>query len=353
MALVSAEPADPASAREMERFTTVKMTGKGTFGTVHLGREKATGMQVAIKRVIQDPRFRNRELNIMKDLAKLHHPNIVELISSFFTMGENASTISLNVVMEFVPETLYRCCRNYFRNNTAPPQIILKVFMFQLIRSIACLHLKSVNVCHRDIKPHNVLVDEAAGTLKLCDFGSAKNLSPQESNVAYICSRFYRAPELIFGNQYYSTAVDVWSVGCIFAEMMIGQPVFRGEDSQEQLHAIVKILGSFSREELRVMQKNSSVKIQVVPDVKPVPWSEVVRTPQPREAFDLLSALLRYIPDERIKPMDALCHPYFDELHKPGVKLPSGNPLPPDLFRFLPEELAEMTSAQRAKLVKN
>lgn len=348
----SSEPADAASGKEMERFTTVKMTGKGTFGTVHLGREKSTGQQVAIKRVIQDPRFRNRELNIMKDLSKLHHPNIVRLLSSYFTVGENSLTVSLNVVMEFIPETLYRCYRTYFRNNAPPPPMLLKVFAFQLIRSIACLHLKSVNVCHRDIKPHNVLVDEPNGTLKLCDFGSAKNLSPQEANVAYICSRFYRAPELIFGNQYYTTAVDIWSVGCIFAEMMLGQPIFRGEDSQEQLNAIVKVLGSFNREELRALQKNSSVKIQVASDVKPVQWPEVIRAPQPKEAFDLLSALLRYIPEDRIRPMDALCHPYFDELHKSGAKLPSGNPLPADLFRFIPEEIAEMTPAQRSKLLK-
>lgn len=348
----SCEPADAASAKEMERFTTVKMTGKGTFGTVHLAREKSTGQQVAIKRVIQDPRFRNRELNIMKDLSKLRHPNLVKLVSNYFTVGEKSLTVSLNVVMEFIPETLYRCYRTYYRSNTPLPQILLKVFTFQLIRSIACLHLNCVNVCHRDIKPHNVLVDEPNGTLKLCDFGSAKNLSASEPSVAYICSRFYRAPELIFGNQYYTTAVDIWSVGCIFAEMMLGQPIFRGEDSQEQLNAIVKILGSIPRDELRSLQKNSSVKIQAPADIKPMQWPEVIRNPQPKEAFDLLSSLLRYLPEDRILPFDALCHPYFDELRKPGVQLPSGNPLPSSLFRFIPEEIAEMSPAQRAKLVK-
>lgn len=350
MSFTSAEPVDAASAREMARFTTVKMAGKGTFGTVHLAREKSTGRQVAIKRVIQDPRFRNRELTIMKSLSTQHHPNVVSLLSSFFTVSDNSTTISLNVVMEFVPETLYRCCRNYYRNNTAPPPLLIKVFMFQLLRSIAFLHLKSVNVCHRDIKPHNVLVDEAAGTLKLCDFGSAKNLNPSEQNVAYICSRFYRAPELIFGHQYYTTAVDVWSVGCIFAEMMLGQPAFRGENSQQQLQSIVTILGSPVERELTMLEKNIPTKIQVASGVKPVPWSDFFPNPQPKEALQLLSALLRYVPSDRLLPMDALCHPYFDELLQSSTKLPNGAPLPADLFRFLPEELAEMTESQRNKL---
>ena len=107
------------------------------------------------------------------------------------------------------------------------PNLLIKLYSYQLLRSIAYIHSKGI--CHRDIKPQNVLVDSNSHLLKLCDFGSAKQLVQGEPNVAYICSRFYRAPELIFGNTNYTTQIDVWSVGCVIAEPMIGQPIFPGE----------------------------------------------------------------------------------------------------------------------------
>lgn len=100
------------------------------------------------------------------------------------------------------------------------PPLLVKLYSYQLLRSIAYIH--AIGICHRDIKPQNVLVDTSTHILKLCDFGSAKQLIPGEPNVSYICSRYYRAPELIFGNSNYSTAIDVWSVGCVIAELMLG-----------------------------------------------------------------------------------------------------------------------------------
>ncbi|KAG5507562.1 hypothetical protein JKF63_06511 [Porcisia hertigi] len=354
MSLNTAEAAEERGRKEMERYQMERVAGQGTFGTVQLGKEKSTGINVAIKKVIQDPRFRNRELQIMQELAVLRHPNIVQLYSYFYTLGEhNRQDVYLNVVMEYVPDTLHRCCRNFYRRNATPPPILIKVFLYQLIRSIGCLHLPSVNVCHRDIKPHNVLVNEADGTLKLCDFGSAKKLSPSEPNVAYICSRYYRAPELIFGNQHYTTSVDIWSVGCIFAEMMLGGPIFRGDNSASQLHEIVRVLGSPSREVMRKL--NPLHTFADLYNRRGIPWSEVFSNGLPPndavEAYDLLSGLLQYLPDERTKPYEALCHPFFDELHKSTTKLPNNKNLPPHLFAFLPPEIECMTDKQRAKLL--
>jgi len=91
--------------------------------------------------------------------------------------------------------------------------------------------LLGIGICHRDIKPQNILCSTTTNELKICDFGSAKKLIKGEPNVAYICSRYYRAPELIFGATEYSNAIDVWSMGCVIAEMILGEPLFPGESA--------------------------------------------------------------------------------------------------------------------------
>ena len=104
----------------------------------------------------------------------------------------------LNLVLEYVPETVYRASRHYAKLKQPMPMLQIKLYMYQLFRSLAYIH--SVGICHRDIKPQNLLLNPSTGVLKLCDFGSAKILIAGEPNVSYICSRYYRAPELIFGS---------------------------------------------------------------------------------------------------------------------------------------------------------
>jgi glycogen synthase kinase 3 beta len=102
------------------------------------------------------------------------------------------------------------------------------------------------------------LVDPSSHVLKLCDFGSAKRIVKGESNVSYICSRYYRAPELIFGATDYTAAIDVWSTGCVIAELLLGQPLFPGESGVDQLVEIIKVLGTPTREQIHSMNPNYS-----------------------------------------------------------------------------------------------
>ena len=113
--------------------------------------------------------------------------------------------VYLNLVLEFVPETVYRASRYFNKMKTVMPILEVKLYIYQLFRSLAYIH--SQGICHRDIKPQNLLLDPNSGILKLCDFGSAKILVENEPNVSYICSRYYRAPELIFGATNYTTKI--------------------------------------------------------------------------------------------------------------------------------------------------
>ena len=135
----------------------------------------------------------------------LNHRNIVSLKYYFYSNGEKKDEVFLNLVLEFVPETVYRTSRQYAKMKQTVPMQYIKLYMYQLFRSVAYIH--SLGICHRDIKPQNLLLDPALGILKLCDFGSAKILVTGEPNVSYICSRYYRAPELIFGSTQYTVSI--------------------------------------------------------------------------------------------------------------------------------------------------
>ncbi|KAL8281157.1 hypothetical protein RQP46_006515 [Phenoliferia psychrophenolica] len=326
-------------------YTGCRVVGNGSFGVVFqakLVRSNEPGAiqgsdeedDVAIKKVLQDKRFKNRELQIMR-LVK--HPNVVDLRAFFYSNGDKPKKdeVYLNLVLEYVPETVYRASRHYAKLKQTMPMHYIKLYMYQLLRSLAYIH--SVGICHRDIKPQNLLLNPPTGILKLCDFGSAKILVEGEPNVSYICSRYYRAPELIFGATNYTTNIDVWSSGCVMAELMLGQPLFPGESGIDQLVEIIKVLGTPTREQIKTM--NPNYMEHKFPQIKPHPFVKVFRPRTPPDAIDLISKLLEYTPSARLTAIEAMTHPFFDDLKIPDAKMPTGKDLPP-LFNFTREELS-------------
>lgn len=303
---------------------------------MYQARVSETGEVVAIKKVYQDKRYKNRELQIMKEL---YHPNVITMKHAFYTSGDKTDEVYLNVVMDYIPETVYRVMRHYVKMKQSVPILLVKMYAYQMFRALAYVH--SLGICHRDIKPQNLLVDPATHILKLCDFGSAKKLVKGEPNVSYICSRYYRAPELIFGCTDYNCIIDVWSVGCVIAELLLGQPLYPGESGVDQLVEIIKVLGTPTKEQIMAMNPNyTEFKF---PQIKAHPWKKVFRSRTPADAIDFISKVLVYDPTERLKPMECLQHPFFDELREEGCKLPNGNPLP-DLFNFTKEEKSTTTA---------
>lgn len=259
--------------------------------------------------------------------------------NSWTLQGDKPDELYLNLVLEFVPETVYSINRRHQKHSLTLPPLLVKLYLYQLSRALA--HIHSLGICHRDIKPQNLLVNPQTQQLKLCDFGSAKALVPGEPNVSYICSRYYRAPELIFGSTNYTTAIDIWSQGCVGAELLLGQPLFPGDSGVDQLVEIIKVLGTPTKEEIRSM--NSNYMEFKFPEIKGCQWKKVFYQHKTQEeAIDFIAATLAYTPSKRILPLQGCAHRFFDELRDKDTTLPgssSSGGLPP-LFNFTPQEHA-------------
>ncbi|OTF72153.1 protein kinase-like protein [Euroglyphus maynei] len=268
------------------------MIGNGSFGVVYQATLLEENEVVAIKRVLQDRRFKNRELSIM---VSLDHCNIVKLKYFFYThKNQQKEDIYLNLVLEFIPDTVSKVARYYMRQGTKIPMNMIKLYMYQLFRALAYIH--SLGICHRDIKPQNLLVNPMNGVLKLY----------------------------------------IWSAGCVFAELLLGYPIFSGESGVDQLVEIIKILGTPSKDQIRRMNRNyTEFKF---PKITPNPWDRVFGARTPPEVIDLISKLLDYTPFLRLDPLKCCTHRFFDELRIPNYRLPQDRE-PPPLFNFTEQEL--------------
>jgi len=315
------------------RTTIKKALGKGSFGTVYEGTyTDSNGQEIpaAIKKIFQDKRYKNRELDIMR---MFKHPNIVELFHYYITSGDKDEEVYLNLVMELIPDTGYKVTKTYAKSNRVMPLIYVKLYSYQLLRAISAMH--ALDICHRDIKPQNLLINSETARLVICDLGSAKQLVVNEPNVAYICSRYYRAPELIFGCTYYTTSIDIWSIGCVIGEFIKGRPLFAGETGIDQLIEIIKLLGTPTKAQMKNM--NSFFEGYKFPHVRVRTWEQCFEGCD-AQTIEFLKRLISYSPQERITAIDALAHPWFDELKVHGVKLPDTGENLPELFNWTEKE---------------
>ncbi|KAJ3689299.1 hypothetical protein LUZ61_018463 [Rhynchospora tenuis] len=300
----------------MEKYEKLEKVGEGTYGKVYKAQDKVTGQLVALKKTRLEmdeegiPPTALREISILQLLSKSIY--VVRLLCVEHVQKNGKPVLYL--VFEFLDTDLKKFIDSHKRGPSPrpiPPNVI-KSFLYQLCKGVA--HCHSHGVLHRDLKPQNLLVDKEKGILKIADLGLGRAFTlPLKSYTHEIVTLWYRAPEVLLGTTHYSTGVDMWSVGCIFAEMARRQALFPGDSELQQLLHIFRMLGTPTEKQWPGV--TALRDWHDYPQWKPQSLARVVPTLEP-EGVDLLSRMLQFNPGDRISAKEAMEHPYFDGLDK-------------------------------------
>ncbi|CAI8601455.1 unnamed protein product [Vicia faba] len=308
----------------MEKYEKIEKVGEGTYGKVYKAKETSTGQIVALKKTRLEmdeegvPPTALREVSLLQMLSQsLYIVRLlnVEHVDKIPKSGTNSTPKPiLYLVFEYLDTDLKKFI-DTFRKGANPrplPTSLVQSFLFQLCKGVA--HCHSHGVLHRDLKPQNLLLDQQKGILKIADLGLGRAFTvPLKSYTHEIVTLWYRAPEVLLGSTTYSTGVDIWSVGCIFAEMVRRQALFPGDSEYQQLLNIFKLLGTPTEQQWPGV--SSLRDWHVYPKWEAQNLTRAVPSLAP-EGVDLLSKMLKYNPCERISAKAALDHPYFDSLDK-------------------------------------
>ncbi|KAL1839180.1 hypothetical protein VTJ49DRAFT_1799 [Mycothermus thermophilus] len=291
--------------RHAASFQQLEKLGEGTYATVFKGRNRQTGELVALKEIHLDseegtPSTAIREISLMKELK---HENIVALHDVIHTENK------LMLVFEYMDGDLKKYMDAHGERGALKPHVI-KSFMYQLLRGIDFCHKN--RVLHRDLKPQNLLINNK-GQLKLGDFGLARAFGiPVNTFSNEVVTLWYRAPDVLLGSRTYNTSIDIWSAGCIMAEMFTGRPLFPGTTNEDQILRIFRIMGTPNERtwpglsqfpEFKSTWQSYSIQPlgTILPQIDPL-------------GIDLLGCMLQLRPELRISAADALKHPWFADL---------------------------------------
>lgn len=298
----------------MKAYETIEVVGDGAFGTVLKCRNKETGQLVAIKKMKQ--RYSSWEeccqLKEVTSLRKIKHQNVVRLLEVF------REDEHLFLVFELLHGSLYKSIRDH---DGPFSEAQVRFCMKQILLGLQYIH--RCGFFHRDMKPENVLWD--GDTMKICDFGLAREIRSKPPYTEYVSTRWYRAPEIVLRHQFYNSPVDIWAAGCIMAELFTSKPLFQGTSETDQLFKICSVLGTPGPgnwpDGVKLAQR---LNIRL-PSFTPTPLHTIIPNASP-EAIDLLNEMLTYDPAKRPSATKALQHPWFngpvEAVRKTAPKVP-------------------------------
>eukprot|EP00271_Cylindrocystis_brebissonii_P019240 TRINITY_DN5788_c0_g1_i1.p1 TRINITY_DN5788_c0_g1~~TRINITY_DN5788_c0_g1_i1.p1 ORF type:complete len:303 (+),score=40.48 TRINITY_DN5788_c0_g1_i1:286-1194(+) len=289
----------------MDQYERVEKIGEGTYGVVYKAKDKVTNEVVALKKIRLEaedegvPSTAIREIALLKEMQ---HVNIVKLLDvvhydrRLYLVFE-VLDMDLKKHLEVRPEI----CGNH---------PLVKSYLYQILSGLAYVH--NHRILHRDLKPQNLLVDQRRNIIKLADFGLARAFGiPVKGFTHEVVTLWYRAPEILLGSSRYSTPVDVWSVGCIFMEMVLRRPLFLGDSEIDQLFKIFQVLGTPSEATWPGISQLADYK-SAFPQWPRQDLALLSAHLHPT-GVDLLTRMLTLDPSKRISAQAALRHPYFAE----------------------------------------
>ncbi|KAJ6424638.1 hypothetical protein OIU84_025418 [Salix udensis] len=298
--------------------------GRGAYGIVCSVLNSETNEMVAIKKIANP--FENymdakRTLREIKLLRHLDHENVVG-IRDVIPPALRREFTDVYITTELMDTDLHQI----IRSNQGLSEEHCQYFLYQTLRGLKYVH--SANVIHRDLKPSNLLLN-ANCDLKICDFGLARPTSENEFMTEYVVTRWYRAPELLLNSSEYTSAIDVWSVGCIFMELMNRKPLFPGRDNVHQMRLLTELLGTPNESDLGfIRNENARRYIRQLDSHPRRSLAELFPHFHPL-AIDLVDKMLTFDPTKRITVEEALAHPYLARLHDIADE-----PICPEPFSF-------------------
>jgi len=313
------------------RFQYVKQLGEGCFGKIYELYDTQSKTSYAVKKVFIDPKYHNRELEnffmlrnkpcvlqiekyceIDLDELTIYLDKFADKKGSNFTTMERDSLWSIQSCYTKVLYILTKTYSNNLRNFIIANRVNKTNFRqiaHQLLRGLNSMH--SVGIAHRDLKPDNILINESSLEVVVADLGSAKKIDSNGGGISYICSRAYRAPELLLGSTVYGTAIDLWSLGCVLIEALTesSNRFFKGKNGNEVLKEIIALLGGFTQQDLNAMNVAKNVKI--TSQIDRIDVRKMIKKEFSAADVDFVMSFLKWSPADRKDLKSAIESKYF------------------------------------------
>jgi len=297
-----------------KRYELQKTVGYGAYGIVCASQDTESKEKVAIKKiakVFEDLVDGKRIVRELKLLKFMNHENVLSIKDILVPMEGKERFQDIYFVSELMDTDLHQIIRSKQKLTDEHVQY----FIYQALRALK--YICSAGILHRDLKPGNLLANSNCDLL-ICDFGLARGNEQGAEFTDYVVTRWYRPPELLLLSTSYTNAVDIWSMGCIMAELIKRKPVFPGRDYINQLKLITDVLGPPGEDDLAGIKSEEAVRyLRQMKKKDAVPLKEVVGAGATENGLDLLKKMLMFNPSKRITACEALKHSYLDQLHDP------------------------------------